>query len=308
MKNPNPDILLYIAIADAYAAAAEYVRGPGADQAIRDCLAFKGYVGHPTHDGIVPGRYTDDAEMSIANAKVLLMPGRPTALSFANAYVDEFIFGGRRVGYAGRFHDFLLGATDGADFLRRIQSRSDKNGAAMRSAVLGVLPSVAEVLDIASLQARITHDTPEGIFSSQAVALMSHYALYEDGPLRNIGAYCLAHLPPEYAHRFGYVFSHRWTRGSVRSYDDASVAITTVHAVADLVMHQSSLMGMLAQTIRWGGDTDSVAAIAWGIASARYRDERLPVFMTTSLEPGSPRTGVPYLCGIGTVLMHRYAS
>ncbi len=56
-------------------------------------------------------------------------------------------------------------------------------------------------------------------------------------------------------------------------------------------------MGIMRQTIEWGGDTDSVAAIAWGIASARYPDEKLPEFFDRDLENGT--YGRDYLSTLG---------
>jgi ADP-ribosylglycohydrolase len=87
----------------------------------------------------------------------------------------------------------------------------------------------------------------------------------------------------------------------------ASVAITTVHAVTDVIVREKSLMGMLGRVIRWGGDTDSVAVIAWGIASARFRGEKLPEFLERDLEGGNATTGADYLRQTGAALMARFA-
>ena len=73
-----------------------------------------------------------------------------------------------------------------------------------------------------------------------------------------------------------------------------------------VLAQENSLMGILRQVIKWGGDTDSVAAIAWGIASARYQGEKLPELMERDLEGGNARTGTPYLRALGAQLMHKY--
>lgn len=175
----------------------------------------------------------------------------------------------------------------------------------MRATPLGVLRSVSDVLEVAAMQACITHNTPEGVFSAQAVALMSHYALYEAESLKNISEYCLSNLPSEGARRFGEVLRTRWHGGQV-GLSGSVISLETVHAVADLVANELSLMAILKKTIEWGGDTDSVAAIAWGIASSRYQDERLPAFMWQGLEQGNPATGTFYLAGLGKKLMEKY--
>ena len=303
MRNSNPNMLLYIAMADAYASAVEY------NNTLREeCLKFERYHAHPTH-GNLPGTYTDDTEMSVANARVLLQYDEPfTPLMFADAYVREFQRGGRRKGYSQGFQAILERVHMGTELLGELKPDSVQNGAAMRAVPLGVLPTVEQVLAVATLQARITHDTPEGRFSARAVALMSHAVLYEDMVfLPDLGEYCQKHLPPEdLQQRFAYVFSRPWSEMSVKPYMGVSVAITTVHAVVDVLARENSLMGIMRRIINWGGDTDSVAAIAWGIASARYQDEKLPAFMEHNLEQGNSKTGAVYLRLLGEKLMYKY--
>lgn len=308
MRHPNPDILLHIAMADAYAAATEYLKFPEHDALRDEALKFERYLQHPTHLKLSPGFYTDDTEMSAANARVLIAKDPPySRLDFADAYVEEFAFGGRRDGYSRGFQAVLERAGSGTELLAAVDGRSDKNGAAMRAAVFGVLPTVQDVLNAATVQARVTHDTPEGRFGARAVALMSRYALYGDAPLSLIANHCLAHLPEEDVERFGHVFREQWDGGPVRATERASVGVTTVHAAVHLVMNEPSLMAMLETAIRWGGDTDSVAAVAWGIASARFRDESLPAFLERELEGGSPVTGAARLRELGRRLMEKYA-
>jgi ADP-ribosylglycohydrolase len=306
MRYSDPEMFVRLATADADALAVEYIRLPR-DRVVFDrSLLFLGYEIHPTHQH-KPGVYSDDTEMSVANARVLIEEHPPyTPLMFANAWVREFQRGGRRKGYSRGFQVLLEKVTSGTELLEAIHPNSDKNGACMRAVPFGVLRTVAEVLEVSTLQARITHDTPEGRFSARAVALMSHFALYESGSFSALSKYCFQHLPKEDLDRFGYVFRHRWSGVPVTRKPHASVAITTVHAAVDLLMHGTSLMQMLEQVIRWGGDTDSVAAIVWGIASPRFSNKGLPSFLERDLEGGNPRTGTPYLLEIGTNLMKKF--
>lgn len=307
MRFANPNLLTYIGMADACAVAAEYLRPEEIPPVLEECLRFENYIPHPRYE-LGKGRYTDDTEMSVANARVLIRNDPQfSPLMFADEYVREFERGGRRKGYAAGFQNFLeKEASSGETFLKRICPASCKNGAAMRSAPIGVLPDVKTVLSAAETQAKITHDTPDGIFSARAVALMAHYALYESGPLGELPEYCLANLPDEDRERFGFVFTTRWPGTPVTKTGPCSVAVTTVNAVLDLVAYQPSLMAILRQTLLWGGDTDSVAAIAWGIASSRYQDETLPAFMRRDLEADHPETNARYLENIGMVLMEKY--
>lgn len=299
MINPNPAILLYIGMADAYAAGAEYLKFPRDNKLKEDILKFEKYHQHPMHVDLKPGQYTDDTEMSIANAKVLLLDSTHQCREdFANAYVDEFILGGKRKGYAKGFQVFLESVNSGNEFLLSIRPHSTKNGACMRAAVLGVLPSVEDIFNWSASQAAITHDTPEGIFAAQAVALMAHFGMYTDWDFALIQEVTWRLL--EQYPQFEHVFHQKWPGGPVVGNDTHSVAITTVHAVCDLLANCNTLMDILAQCIMWGGDTDSVAAVAWGIASCRFHDEKLPQFLYDGIENPT------YLKDIGTKLMKKF--
>jgi ADP-ribosylglycohydrolase len=63
----------------------------------------------------------------------------------------------------------------------------------------------------------------------------------------------------------------------------------------------------MSRVASWGGDTDSVAAIAWGIASARYPDEVLPQFLEIDFEAGRGNYGAQFLKDLGEQLMCKYA-
>ena len=191
MRYSNPNMLVYIAMADAYAAAVEFIKLPKRNALRDEALTFQRYLAHPTY-GLRPGTYTDDTEMSAANAQVLVHQNEPfTALMFAEEYVSEFERGGRRDGYSRWFQATLERVRTGKELIAVLRpATSTNNGAAMRAVPFGVLPTVRRVLEVATLQAGITHDSPEGRFSARAVALMSHAALYEDVPLLGLGDYC----------------------------------------------------------------------------------------------------------------------
>jgi ADP-ribosyl-[dinitrogen reductase] hydrolase len=301
MRFSNPDMLVYIAMADAYAVAVEYNR-----TLEENCLEFKGYLAHPKH-GLTAGSYTDDTEMSVANAKVLIQNGPFDKLVFADAYVKEFHYGGRRKGYSKGFQSVLEEVHTGAELLKKLKGHnySVKNGAAMRAVPFGVLQTMEKVLEVATLQASVTHDTPEGRFSARAVALMSHFALHENISPPGLGEHCQWYLPEEDKY-FRYVLTHPWPGGPVQASPGTSVAIATVQAVATVLAQEKSLMGILRQVIKWGGDTDSVAAIAWGIASAKYQGEKLPAFMERDLEGSSYTSKAQYLRELGARLMDKY--
>lgn len=294
MKHPNPLMLLRIAQADAYAMATEYLKLPRDSEVMAQAMKFERYGRHPIHH-LRPGQYTDDTQMSIAVAETILTSDT-SPKSFAEAFVRCYQRD-RREGYARGFQRVLDEVKDGEDFLARIRPDSEKNGAAMRSVPLGVIAQPRDVAAIARTQARLTHDTPDGILSSQIVALLSHLALYSDEPmgLDRALAFCISVLP-ESADQLE-ALRVPWEGPVV----GPRVGIKTAHAVLHLVTRGEPLMGILRQIIEWGGDTDSVAAIAWGIASTRDPGP-VPDFLEYGLEPGG-RYGVMFLKQLGEKLM-----
>ena len=120
-------VLLELAVGDAYGAGFEYV-DRDAIQVANDLSRF---VKHPRHQ-IVPGCYTDDTQMSIAIAEVLVTGAPWTPEVLADAFVTAFQRDPRE-GYAARFHAFLSRVENGQQFLAEIDPTSDKSGAAMRA-------------------------------------------------------------------------------------------------------------------------------------------------------------------------------
>jgi ADP-ribosylglycohydrolase len=295
-------------IADAYAAAMEYLDGETEVSAKKACLMFERYHAHPTH-GLSAGSYTDDTEMSVANARVLIEHGthRLSPRVFADAWLAEFRRGKTPERHGPRFRSLLAGSDSGMALIRAVDNSSARNGAAMRAVPFGVIPDKEALFRVATLQAAITHHTHPGMFAARAVALMSHFALYESASFSALPAYCLRHLPEEDVRAYGNVFQNRWHNGRVVGTPEVPVSIATVHAVADVLAHHRSFRSIMRRVMLWGGDTDSVAAIAWGIASARYRKERLPDFLERDLEGGNGETGARYLRRIGIELMAKFS-
>lgn len=304
MIRRNDLMLLRIAQADAYAMATEYIKSPRDDAVLAEALKFERYVQHPTHLKVSPGMYSDDTQMSIGISEALLEGPPYTKEKFAEAFVRCFQRD-RRDGYSRAFQSFLESVKDTKDFLNRIRPDSVKNGACMRAVPLGVLKDPSEVVEVAAIQAAVTHDTDEGIWSAQMVALMSHFALHTNEEFIWLDSYLRKHMPNRTATKGWiptYIEHIPWT-GRVGSRGGLNVARATVLAVYSLLVDpgRKNLMSILRQVIEWGGDTDSVAAIAWGIASTRMREE-VPEFLEWGLEPGR-KYGAYFLEDLGRRLM-----
>lgn len=298
MKHPNPNMLLHIAMGDAYAAAVEYVKRDKHSQLYDEALRFQAYLQHPTHLKLKPGMYTDDTQQSIAVAEVLLSSNAPRVPDFLNAFYDVFKRDPRD-GYARGFQGLIESVRSPDEFRSKVIPSSNKNGAAMRSVPIGTIKDVNQLVDIAGVQATATHATWGGINSAVAVALMSHFALYDHRNFLYMREWCA-----RYSSAFQF-FGSPWSGPVVsdpKNPKDMGVGMNTAWAVCTLLEQETSLMGIMRRVIEWGGDTDSVAAIAWGIAGARYGHEILPSFLEHDLEPGS-RYGVQFLKDLGERLM-----
>lgn len=275
-------MLLELAIGDAYGSRFEYA--PPEMVASQNNLL--GYGKHPRH-GTLPGYYTDDTQMSLAIAEAIVSgePWQPERLAerFVRAFHRD-----PREGYATGFYHFLRGVQDGKEFLERIRPDSDKSGAAMRAAPIGIFPTIAEVTERCRVQAALTHNTPDGIHAALAAALMTHYSLYRLGPKANLGTFLEEQVPGEWATPWqGKVGSKGWM--SVRA------AITAFLA-------SDSLSEMLRRSIAFTGDVDTVAtiALAAGSCSAEVVSD-LPAILYDGLERGS--FGYDYIQDLDKQLM-----
>lgn len=279
-------MLLRIAQGDAFGMSCEFRR-----KNLEAALRFDSYIRHPEW-GPEAGCYTDDTQMSIAVARCVLSKtlGRE---DFAHQFVLCYKRDPRPQCYAQGFQSLLDSVWSGSELLRSVNPISSKNGAAMRSVPLGVLSTPSEVMRVAEVQACITHDTYGGVLSSQIVALASHYALYQPGPLSELRPWLEGILD---------IMLLDWMGSPVK---EPELGLATARAVVTLLGRETSLLGIAKTCLTWGGDTDSVLAIAWGIASARMRED-LPPFFYDGLEDGV--YGRVYLSNLGKVIMQEASS
>ena len=304
MRYRNDNMLLRIAQADAYGMAREYVKTKDAPDHVAECLKLERYLRHPTYHKLPAGTYTDDTQMSIAVSEVLInKSGDATHEEWAEAFFQAFKRD-QRDGYSRHFQAILEEARDSTHMRSLLTPTSTANGACMRAVPLGVLPSKKTLLEVAAKQAMVTHATYGGINSASAVALMSHFALYDRRDFACLYDWCCHWLPAF------ELFREPWVGPVQENSKDKKglgVGMNTAWAVSTLLREEKSLMAILRRTIEWGGDTDSVAAVAWGIASARYQDEQLPEFFERDLEKESGSAyGPTYLKALGKQLMDTY--
>lgn len=278
-------MLVELAVGDAYGAGFEYAD----TEFVRAHNTLSAYVQHPRHHGMKPGHYSDDAQMSIAVTEVIISGLPWTQKNLADSFVRCFRRD-KREGYARGFYSFLCSVRNGDDFLARIKPDSDKSGAAMRAIPVGIYPTIPEVISRCTLQAAITHDTPDGINAAVAAALSSHYFLYRLGRKRDLGRFLEDNVPGQWAEPWsGKVGSKGWM--SVRA------AVTAIHSC-------SRMSDLLRFCVDFTGDVDTVATIALGAASASSEVKQdLPAHLHCGLENG--RYGLYYLSRLDSRLGQR---
>ena len=194
--------------------------------------------------------FTDDTVLTVAVADAILT-GRPYQLSIRKI--------GRRypsAGYGGSFTGWLY-----SDHPQPYNSWG--NGAAMRVSPVGFAFDTAdEVLEEAKKTAEISHNHPEGIKGAQAVALSVFLA--RRGRRKE-------EIRMEISRRFGYELKR--TVDDIRPTYSFDVACQrTVPEAIIAFLDSGSYEDAVRNAISLGGDSDTLACIAGGIAEAFYGD------------------------------------
>lgn len=181
-----------------------------------------------------------------------------------------------RLGYASRFYNFLNEVRDGDEFLAKIHNKSDKSGSAMRATTIGFCTSIDQILEKSKLQSEITHHSESGIVSAQAASLMAHYFIFNKGPKEKVGEFINDFINP-------LDLDHNWEK----NYDQevGEKGWMSVRAALTAIRQSDSLTQVLKRSVDFGGDVDTVAAIALGAASMSFEMEKdLPKHLYENLE------------------------
>jgi len=272
-----------LAIGDAYGAGFEYAP----DTTVVAHNNASEYVPHPKHK-MAPGVYTDDTQMSLAIAEMLIAgdPFMPSVL--ADKYVQVFKRD-PRLGYARRFHALLTEVTTGEELLAKLAGNaSDKSGAAMRACPLGVLPSIGDIMTKCRIQAAVTHNSVDGMNAAMASSLLVHYCLYDLGPKAEAGRFIADYVEGGWiAPYVGPVGEKGWQ---------------SVRAAITALAESKSITEVLKRSIAFTGDVDTVATIAMAAAShCKEIENDMPKVLWEGLENGT--FGRDYLIDLDKQLM-----
>jgi ADP-ribosylglycohydrolase len=195
-------------------------------------------------------RFTDDSVLTVATAFSLLTDGD---------YAENYRIYGRLyplAGYGGRFADWLQDGDMGP-------YGSWGNGSAMRVSPIGfALDDENDVLAEAERSAVVTHDHPEGIKGAQATALavfLARKGTAREDIRRTLSerfGYDLARTPDEI--RPGYAFNESCQE--------------TVPEALICALDGRDWEQTVRLSVSLGGDADTLACIAGGVAQALQGD------------------------------------
>ena len=193
-------------------------------------------------------RFTDDTVLTVALADSILH-GSPY-VDLLKAYYRAY----PNAGYGGSFHQWAR-SEDSRPY------NSWGNGSAMRVSPVGfAFDSLEEVLDQARRSAEVTHDHPEGIKGAQAVA--SAVFLARTGRDKDfIQAYVEA--------TFGYDLGTPLDQIRETYEFDVSCQGSVPQAIRAF-LESSDFEDAIRRAISIGGDSDTIACMAGGIAQAFY--------------------------------------
>jgi ADP-ribosylglycohydrolase len=192
--------------------------------------------------------FTDDSVLTVATAQAILTDGdyRRAALDFGRRYPNA--------GYGGFFMGWLH-SKDPKPY------GSYGNGSAMRVSPVGfAFDTVEEVLREARRSAEFTHDHPEGIKGAQATALAVFLARTE---------WDMDLISSEVSTRFDYDLIRKVDDIRPGYSHDESCQKTVPEAIIAF-LDSSSYEDAVRNAVSLGGDSDTLACIAGGIAEAYY--------------------------------------
>jgi ADP-ribosylglycohydrolase len=193
-------------------------------------------------------RFTDDTVLTVAVAQRLLHGGD---------YIDlfhDYFHAYPQAGYGGSFIQW-------AGYRRREPYNSWANGSAMRVGPVGfACDTLTEVLAQARQSAEVTHNHPEGVRGAQATATAVFLARSGQGK-EDIKA----HIERE----FGYNLSERLDEVRAKYSFDVSCQGSVPQSIIAF-LESESYEDAVRNAISLGGDADTMACIAGGIAEAFY--------------------------------------
>ncbi len=312
------DILLRIAIGDAFGAGVEFQDRNW----IREHVDFSKFVNVRNKIQISSDKialftqnynewdYTDDTEMTIGVIKSLLSNQDFSVDLLVDKWKEEYDLGIQKKGFGRNGHGSMSWYFSGEMTINQIRDfqrnrMNPGNAPAMRSIPLGLINEDL-INKYAEINANATHPNLNAIISSQCIARSAEYLIVKQGKKENIIEYCLEKVDvnDEYKKYLKEV-------NSLTDYDSLtendfkvlcgeqpikapyflsgingvpSDSKYTTGCVMYVLKNCTNSLDALKKSVNLGGDVDSVASICTGIMAGISGLNSLPEFMINNVE------------------------
>ena len=201
--------------------------------------------------------FTDDSVMTFAVARALIQSRGRSDEEIKETLIDSMKDLGQRypdAGYGGMFYRWVLGND-------RRPYNSFGNGSAMRISSAGWLyETLEETLHAARLSAEVTHNHPEGIKGAQATAAAVFLARTGKSK-KEIRDYI--------TEEFGYDLDKTMDDIVSKGHGEEICQVSVPQALVCFLL-SDSFIDTIRRSVSIGGDSDTIACIAGGIAEAFY--------------------------------------
>lgn len=203
-------------------------------------------------------RFTDDTVMTCAVAESLMRSTKNDYKDLEDVAIETFHEVGRRhpaCGFGGRFYRWMMGDV-------WVPYGSCGNGSAMRISPVGdIAKTPEEAIELANVLTRITHDHPEGLKGAEAAAV-AKVMLKGGVKLNRVESFI-----DEYYYKMDKTVSE------LRAETDghgAELCQVSMPQAFTCLFDGVDFEDVIRNCVSIGGDSDTVAAIAGGIAEAIY--------------------------------------
>ena len=201
--------------------------------------------------------FTDDSVMTFAVARALIQSRGGSDEEIKETLIDSMKDLGQRypdAGYGGMFYRWVLGND-------RRPYNSFGNGSAMRVSSAGWLyETLEETLHAARLSAEVTHNHPEGIKGAQATAAAVFLA--RTGKSKE-------EIRDYITEEFGYDLDKTMDDIVSKGHGEEICQVSVPQALVCFLL-SDSFIDTIRRSMSIGGDSDTIACIAGGIAEAFY--------------------------------------
>ena len=248
----------------------------------------KSYLGSEHHK-LQPGQFSDDTQFSQTIAQSLVERGGFDPDDLSKRYVELFVSSTIR-GYGKTSLLAVQNLINGKHWSESGVAGSYGNGTAMRAAPFGIFyrDDIKRLVEVATIDAQITHASDEAIAGSISIALAAAYAVNND--TSNLVEKILPYLPDSSVKKALYSLSALTDSSHIQP----AIALRVIGTKADVrettaaalycFLRFSSYQEAVITAIMAGGDTDTTAAIVGALFGAKNSSKDIPFAWSDQIE------------------------